>query len=306
MQQQIYNDPTTGRPYYIDPTTNQPVWADTPAIHSPVSPVVNIPAPNPGAPAFDPAQLGNAAYAMNVNPVQPQGNSGAVNIQLSAYDFSKVEDKLIMVLDTSIAYEFVVSDIKGKKSSTGEDMIEVHLSVSWPLNLPNGEACKGASMIDNISMAPNALWKAKSFLSACEMLGPDGRFKGNSISDVKGCVVRANVRNEVWNDQTRSKISGGYKAGFETPGMSPVAPAVGGPAAFVPPAAPAPGIPAIPQAPTAPAPAPTTPQPPVAPAPPPTGLAPQPGPAPTPSFPQAPQLPQGAPMPAPQMPAPPQ
>jgi hypothetical protein len=334
MQQQIYTDPNSGRPYYIDPATNQAVWADqapapapvAPAAPvAPVAPIAQAPmpgvaqAPMPGAPAFDPSQLAAGAAAMGVNPVAPGGTAQPVNVQLNAYDFSQVEDKLIMVLDPALTYEFVVSDVKGKKSSSGEDMLELHLSVCWPERLPNGEPCKGASIIDNVSMAPNALWKAKSFLSACEMLGPNGRFTGNQITDVKGCVVRAGVRNEVWNEQTRTKIASGYKAGFETPGMSPVAPAAGAPGAFVAPQAPAPAMPGAPapapQAPMAPA-APVAPQPgpapiaaapaaPVAPAPAPAGVAPAPGPAPAPTFPQAPQVP-GAPMPQPQMPAPPQ
>jgi hypothetical protein len=326
MQQQIYTDPGTGRPYYIDPTTNQAVWADTQPAPAPVAPAApaapvapapgmvaaapmpGVAAPMPGGPAFDPSQLGNAAAAMGINPVAPNGNAAPVNVQLGAYDFSQVEDKLIMVLDPNVTYEFVVSDVKGKKSSSGEDMLEVHLSVCWPERLPNGEPCKGASVIDNISMAPNALWKAKSFLSACEMLGPNGRFTGAQITDVKGCVVRAGVRNEVWNEQTRSKIASGYKAGFETPGMSPVAPAAGAPGGFAPPQAPAPAMPGAPApAPAAPAPAPAAhaaPAP-MAPAPAPAGVAPSPGPAPAPTFPTAPQVPAGAPMPQPQMPAPP-
>lgn len=292
---QYFTDPATGRQYYIDPATNQTVWApEAPAPTPPAAPTAPafpqppmqpgfVPvAPMPGAPTFDPNQMGAAGAAvMGVNPVNPQGSgSPSVDIALGAYDFSKVEDKLIMVLDPNISYEFVVSDVKGKKSATGEDLLEVHLSVCYPEKLPNGQPCKGASVIDNISMAPNALWKAKGFLKACELLGPDGRFTGRTLADLKGHVVRANVRNEEYNGSTRTKIGGNYTQGFETPGLTraasaPAAPAV--PGNFAPPAAPA-----------APMPVPPAPQ---------AGFAPQP--------PAQPQIPGMAPAPPAGMPAPP-
>lgn len=296
MQPQLYTDPGTGRQYYVD-ANGQSHWADQAPATAPAAPIAApMPiAPMPGQPMIDPASLGpNAAQAMGVAPVTPGG--GMANIQLGAYDFTQVQSKNIMVLDPNVSYEFAVADVKGKKSSTGEDMIEVWLEVCWPEKLPNGEDCKGASVIDNITMSPNALWKAKAFLSACEMLGPNGRFTGTSLEDLKGCVVRANVRNEVWNEQTRSKIAGGYKPGFETPGMK-VTQAPAAPGGYPAPVAPASPMPMAPMAPQV-APQAAPPQAPMPQAP--NGPMPAPM-APQPQFPVQPAAP--SPMPQPPMPA---
>lgn len=294
MQGQLYTDPSSGRQYYIN-EQGQSVWADQAPVApvAPAAPVAPVPsAPMPGQPPFDPSTMGAAAQAAMVQPVTPAGQPADVN--LGTFDFNQVEDKLIMVLDPNVSYEFAVKDVKGKKSSSGEDMLEVHLAVTWPERLPSGENCKGASIIDNIVMTPNALWKAKAFLKACEMLGPNGRFSGNSLDDLKGCVVRATVRNEEWNNTTRTKIAGSYTAGFETPGMTPVVAGAAAPA----PQAPAPAMPApvAPAAPMAPMPAPAAPVAPAAPMPANSMAAP-------PAAPMAPQPP--AAPPTPPMPAPP-
>lgn len=184
--------------------------------------------PLAGQPAYDPNQMGMAVQqAMQVQqPMMPGAGGPGVDMGvIQGIDFNQVEDKIILVLDASIEYEFAVTGVEGKKNSSGDDMIELHLAVSHPQVMPNGQSCKGASMYDNLNITPKALWKVKSFFSACEMLNQSGRFSGQKLTDLIGCVVRARVVNEEYNGVTRSKISGAYMPAFETQGMSPVAPA---------------------------------------------------------------------------------
>lgn len=182
-------------------------------------------------PAFDPnAAMQAAQQAMSVAPVGADGVPAVnLNATLSQIDFNQVEDKNYMTLDDRIEYEWAVLDLKGKRSSTGDDMIEVQLAVSHPKTLPNGQPCLGAMANDNISFSPKAAWKLKSFLKACGLLGPDGRFSGTSIEQAKGCVIRSGIRNESYTDANgnttvRSKPNGRYTEGFETEGLNTSAP----------------------------------------------------------------------------------
>jgi len=192
-------------------------------------------------------------------PAAGGGGGDLVDINLSAYDFSQVADSNFAVLDPGFTYEAVVEKVEGKRAKNdGSEMIKVTLAVTYPETGARGEKFKNAKLFDYMSLKPDAQWRIKSFLAACESLGADGRFSGQSIQDLVGYVVRFRIKNEEWNGAPTNKVNGAYSLAFESPGLQGGAPAPVAPVGY--PAAPAgaptlPGYPgAYPQAGVAPAP----------------------------------------------------
>jgi hypothetical protein len=261
-------DPATGAPIYnnngFDPATGQPNMYN-PAMQ-PAPPAYGVPDPNQGyQPGFDPA-LNNLNNMMMPQAPTPAGGDSGIVIDLSRYDFSQVQTLNFAILDPAIEYEFLVEKIEGQLAKGDRsEMLKVTLCVCWPTTY-GGQKTEGARIWDYMSMKPDAQWRIKSFLEACELLSPQGRFIGQSMQDAVGNVVRARIKNDEFNGAPTNKINGAYRPAYETPGLimtntngapmgapavpqaaPPAAPVAPAPAGSPQPGMPAPGYPPAPQ-----------------------------------------------------------
>lgn len=132
--------------------------------------------------------------------------------------------KLLKVKDSAgqpVDYEAEIMKVDAKTSSTGNQMFEITLKTSFPVE------DAGVSMWDNLTMNETSLWKLKSILRACDLLSADGAaFIGRSEQEMVGNIVRFQIKHDEYEGVFKNKVATGYSAGFETPGLPGAAPVV--------------------------------------------------------------------------------
>lgn len=209
-------------PAYPTPGATPPPAPPMISAPPPMAPAAPIPAP-PSAPTPTPAPP-----TLGAAPIQ--GSDGF----LQSLDFSNVTDADFRLLDPSLDYEFRITNAQLGRSASNNHMLTVNLEVTHP------KQYRGVSVVDNIAMTPNALWRSKSLFRACELLNENGRFMGNSVADLVDYIVGAQIKHDTYTpvnateSVTRNKIAGSYHLASLSPeingGLEVAAPAPAAPA----------------------------------------------------------------------------
>ena len=148
----------------------------------------------------------------------PIGQSGGGIIgMMRSYNLGAIEDVNIRLLDPKLDYEAVITKAEGARSSTGNDMLQLELKVTFPVEYA------GVKLWDQCVFTDTSMWKFKGLARACSLLSPDGSvFIGSSEQDFVDNVVRFQVKNNEYPEGSgtwRNKVSTGYTEGYESPGL---------------------------------------------------------------------------------------
>ena len=158
---------------------------------------------------------------------------GDISSFIAGLDLSNVAESNFIALplkDQSgnpVTYEARITKVTEKPSSTGNKMIVLTLVVTYP-EMVDGIRTAGASLSDNITFGDNSLWKLKSLLRATDTIAADNKtpqLGPKGIQEWVDNIIRFSTRLEEYpegSNEFRSKISSGYSAGYQTPGLSGV------------------------------------------------------------------------------------
>lgn len=169
------------------------------------------------------SQVANRAAGSSAN-----GGGGAASVMaaLRGTNFAQVESNVFRILPTDIEYEFVIKDATAAEAKESKNpMINLKLQVIWPMEFA------GATVYDQCVLTEKSLWKAKGLFEAVGLLAADGSYAGKTLADLKDYAVRAGIRHDEYNGQTRNKIAGGYMEAYEHPDLRQTTAASGAPGA---------------------------------------------------------------------------
>lgn len=102
-------------------------------------------------------------------------------------------------------YEAEITSVTEEESSAGNDM----LVAKWKILSGKG---KGATIWDNLSLTPQALWRLKGLLEALEVEVPDGAMDLD-IEELVGKTCSIEITNEKYEGKDRPKITNYGSAG---------------------------------------------------------------------------------------------
>jgi len=145
---------------------------------------------------------------------------------LGAIDMDQVEtrDFRLLPLETDIEAQIVSREVG--KSKSGNDQMVIDLKVTFPTEYA------GVSLRDYVLLDPHdprRSWKFKSLCEACttEIEGEEvpllynGRYIGDAAGEAfLGNVISFQVEHSEWDNKTYNKVKGGYKEGWQSPGLN--------------------------------------------------------------------------------------
>jgi len=97
-------------------------------------------------------------------------------------------------------YLLSVLGIEEKESQSGD------IYLAWKWKVADGEY-KGATIYDNTSLKPTALWRLKTLLECLGVDVPGGKL-GLNLKEYQGLSLLAEVTNETYQGKERPRISG--------------------------------------------------------------------------------------------------
>ncbi len=133
-------------------------------------------------------------------------------------DFTGVESGGRAVPDDQYLLKVVEAEHKQNQAKDG-------YLINWKYKVVNGPYA-GATIYDNTSLKPQALWRLRSLMDCFGMNPPDGKFKLD-LDEVIGKTVVVDIVNETYQGKERPKIANFLMGGAEstTPGGGSKAPA---------------------------------------------------------------------------------